>query len=128
MTLLTDINTMPSEITLSDGVKTNQWSIVEITEDYKANMVFVALELGPFTEDENGILKPHRRRPVIVWTGDDYLQIKDTWDNALLIEKINDLLINPPAPPAPVVIPAPEIIVAPQLAPEPPAPQVPPSV
>lgn len=95
MTLLTDINTLPSDITLADGTKTNQWAAHEIIEDYKDQMVYATVELGPFADNGDGTFTPYRSRREVLWVGQEYLDIKDTWDNAAMIEKMTEVLSRP---------------------------------
>jgi hypothetical protein len=88
----TIVDTIPaeSEIILVERQVTNEFRIREIHENIDERRVQVEIEFGPFVQ-ENGP-RPRIRgsggRGVTVWEGEEYDQIRDTWNNLMLIEAV----------------------------------------
>lgn len=88
----TIVDTIPSdsEIVLTERRVTNEFRIREIQESIDQRRVHVEIEFGPFVQEDGPIprLKGSGSRGIIVWEGDEYDQIRDTWNNLMLIDAI----------------------------------------
>lgn len=84
--------TTENEIVLSERVVTNEYRIVRIEESIEDRRVEVAVEIGPFVEEQRGdqtvtVAKGGRRR-VTVWENEAYEAIRDTWKNEDLLSEV----------------------------------------
>jgi hypothetical protein len=96
MSTILSINTTTTEIVITERIVTSEYRIREIHENLVDRTVRVELELGPFTTNTflNGVTELHGtgRRSIVVWQGDEYDAVRDSWTNADLIAKIQTLL------------------------------------
>lgn len=96
MTDIISVQPINGEIVLTERLATSEFFISEIQESIINRVVRVEVELGPFTVDTrpNGdiIKRGASRRGLVVWEGDEYATIMDTWDNVALITKVTELL------------------------------------
>lgn len=88
--------TTGSEIVLQERRVTNEYRIVQIREYILRQTVEVELELGPFEtvnrgSEANPDIELESRggsRTIRVWEQDEYVAIRDTWNNADLIAAV----------------------------------------
>jgi len=94
--LLPDVHAITGELVLTERKATSEWKIREILESHENNYVRVDVELGPFTEElgpgGQTVVRGSSGRGLLVWSGDEYIAIRDTWNNDDLIAKITQLL------------------------------------
>ena len=89
------ISTSTAEIVLSERVVTSEYRVVEMHENVLGRTVRAEVELGPFiTEQGPGpdTIRGSSRKSIIVWQGDDYDAVRDTWTNRDLLVKLPSLL------------------------------------
>lgn len=89
--------TTTNEIVLTERVVTNEYRIVSIEESIEERRVDVAIEIGPFVQEERfsgetvSVAKGGRRR-LIVWQNEEYDTIRDIWKNDDLMSKVAELM------------------------------------
>lgn len=92
MPAINEVQAITGEVVLQERVTTNQFQIMEIHESIRNRIVRVEVELGPFTTETrpNGETETRgtTRRGVVVWEGDAYDAIRDTWANADLMAAV----------------------------------------
>lgn len=96
MTEIIEIQPIDGEIVITERRATSTYFITDIYESITNKFVRVEVELGPFevTEHPNGntTTRGSSRRGVVVWQNEDYVNIMNTWDNAMLLAKVSELL------------------------------------
>ena len=93
---IANTQTSGSEIVLSERVVTTEYRIAQIHEDVIDRRVQVEVELGPFVTENIGpegsgetrVRATGGRRGVLVWEGDEYESIRDSWTNTDLIAAV----------------------------------------
>jgi len=97
MSTIVDTHATEKEIILSTPISTTEFVIKQMHEDVEQNWVRVEIELGPFTTetrpDGSTETRGSSRRNITVWQGDDYLAIRDTWNNADLLSVLPTLIV-----------------------------------
>ena len=95
MTGIADIGTLNTEVVLTERIATTEFKVYEIHEYIDQRQVRAEVELGPFTTEE-GLLgtqtRGSSRRGVIVWQGEEYDAVRDTWRNEDLIAAVQTAL------------------------------------
>jgi hypothetical protein len=92
---ITENLSFANEVVLSERVVTSEYRIIEIQESIENRSVAVQCEIGPFVEGERGgqtVLVGSSRQNMVVWAGDAYDAIRDTWTNADLITAVGALM------------------------------------
>ena len=99
MTDITSIDSVlksPTEIVLSERVVTTDFRVSEMHENVANRTVRVDIELGPFVTTIRGDGSSETigsgRRSILVWQGDAYDAVRDTWNNLDLLAIIPSLL------------------------------------
>lgn len=96
MTTILDTLTLTNEIVLAERKVTTEFTIRQINENIQQRRVTVEIELGPFTTetfpDGRTETRGSGQRGVTVWEGDAYDEVRDTWRNEDLMEKLTELL------------------------------------
>ncbi len=92
MPAINDVQGITTEIVLQERLTTTEFKVTEINENIVARWVRAEVELGPFTTETrpNGQseVRGAGRRGVMVWNGDEYDAIRDTWANADLLAAV----------------------------------------
>lgn len=91
MSTIADIGTLATEVVLTERIVTTEFKIYEIHEYIDQKQVRVEVELGPFVTEEGPLGTQTRgssRRGVVVWQGDAYDAVRDTWRNEDLIAAV----------------------------------------
>lgn len=89
------VQSLTNEIVITERKATTEFKIVEILESIQNQEVVVTVDLGPFTDPNLGpVTGSSRRGGIRVWTGQDYLNIRDTWNNTDLITAVTTILNN----------------------------------
>jgi hypothetical protein len=96
---ITNTLTSDNDIILSERKTTTEYKIVDIYEDIKKRRVKVELAIGPFvTKTFPGLAQTIQvfpeggTRSLVVWQGDEYDAIRDTWTNADLMAAVAALM------------------------------------
>jgi hypothetical protein len=95
---ITDQQTVPGEIVLSERVTTNEFMITEIYENIRDRFVRADIELGPFVVEDRGgqnYTRGTSRRGITVWENEAYDAVRDTWRNEDLIAVVKAALSPP---------------------------------
>ena len=95
---IADAQTTPSEVVVQPAITTTEFMVKEIRESIEQQWVRADIVFGPFTvntrpdgtTDTNGA----SRQSLVVWSGADYLAVRDTWTNVDLLAAITALLAN----------------------------------
>lgn len=96
MPAINEVQPVAVEIVLQERVTTNEFIISEIHENIRNRFVRVEVELGPFTTETrpNGQTETRgtSRRGILVWEGEAYDSIRDTWANADLMAAVKAII------------------------------------
>lgn len=95
MTGIADIGTLNTEVVLTERIATTEFKVYEIHEYIDQRQVRAEVELGPFTVEEGPMGTQTRgssRRGVVVWQGEAYDAVRDTWRNDDLIAAVQTAL------------------------------------
>lgn len=102
MTEIIEIQPIDGEIVITERRATSEYFITDIHESITNKFVRVEVELGPFevTEEPNGntTTRGSSRRGLVVWQNEEYTEIMNTWDNAMLLTKVTELLSSEATP------------------------------
>lgn len=93
MSIITEIQGLPSEVVIIERQTTSDFKIESIRENIAGRFVDVEVELGPFAENPSGVVAGSGRRSVRIWTNEEYDAIRDSWTNADLIDAVKNKLI-----------------------------------
>lgn len=88
--------TLTKELIIQERIVTTDFIITEIHENIQNRVVRAQIELGPFVEETGprGITSTRGsgRRNIVIWEGDEYDIISDTWTNDDLLQVIKNKL------------------------------------
>lgn len=94
MTIL-DKQTASTPVVVQEEISTTEWKIIQVKENIEERVVMAFIELGPYTTETRGpegrqttVTTPSGHRNIVVWHGEEYDAIRDTWTNADLIAAI----------------------------------------
>lgn len=97
MPAINQVQPVQGEIVLQERVVTNEFMVTEIFESIRDRYVRVDVELGPFTTqtkpDGEILVRGTGRRGLMVWDGQEYDAIRDTWSNSDLMAALRTKLL-----------------------------------
>lgn len=93
---IAETQSVGTAIVIQQAISTTDFKIVEVHESIQNGFVRADVELGPFTTvtnpDGSTTTRGSSRRGVMVWEGDAYIAVRDTWVNADLLSAVNTIL------------------------------------
>jgi hypothetical protein len=92
-----EIKTLDNNVQVRKASHSNEYLLKKINEDFNSKSVSVLVEFGPFKTLDSGFggyLVGTTLKNFVIWQGEEYLAICDTWTNNDLLQKLDEIIIN----------------------------------